>query len=70
MKTLPTPQVVKLVGVHPITLERWLRRNSGLRPKTLRVGKRAVRLWTMADVKRLKRFKASQKPGRKPRGKR
>ena len=65
MKTLSTPMVVKLVDIHPITLERWLRQNSGLRPKTLQVGNRAVRLWRMADVARLKRFKVGQKPGPK-----
>jgi len=69
MKTLSTPKVVELVGIHPITLERWLRQNSALQPKTLEVGNRVVRLWTMADVARLKRFKASQKPGRKPKQK-
>ena len=70
MKPLPTSKVVQLLGVHPITLERWLAQHGDLSPKTLRVGRRAVRLWTMKDVSRLKRFKASQKPGRKLKRKR
>ena len=69
MKPLPTSKVVQLLDVHPITLERWLRGNSDLSPKTLQVGGRLVRLWTMKDVSRLKRFKASQRPGRKPKAK-
>jgi hypothetical protein len=66
MKPLPTSEVVRLLGVHPITLEHWLRSNPELKPKALRIGGRVVRLWTMKDVARLKRFKANQRRGPKP----
>jgi predicted DNA-binding transcriptional regulator AlpA len=66
MKSLPTSEVVSLIGVHAITLERWLAKNPKLAPKTLRIGGRVVRLWTMKDVSKLKRFKAAQRKGRKP----
>jgi hypothetical protein len=70
MKPLPTSEVVRLLGVHPITLEHWLRRNPELKPRALRIGGRVVRLWTMKDVVRLKRFKANQRRGPKPKPKR
>jgi hypothetical protein len=66
MKPLPTSEVVSLLKIHPITLERWLKDNPELQPKTLRIGGRVVRLWTMKDVGRLERFKANQRRGRKP----
>jgi hypothetical protein len=66
MKPFPTSEVIRLVGVHAITLERWLKSNPDLQPKVLRIGGRVVRLWTMKDVTQLKRFKAHQRRGRKP----
>jgi hypothetical protein len=66
MKPLPTSEVVRLLRVHPITLERWLATNKSLAPKTLRVGGRVVRLWTLKDVSTLRRFKADQRRGPKP----
>jgi len=65
MNPLSTSEVARQVGVHPITLERWLSQDAALAPKTLRSGRRVVRLWTPQDVARLKRFKANQRRGPK-----
>ncbi len=72
MGTLSTPEVAKLVGIHPITLERWLAHGKIAGPKKLRAGKRVVRLWTMQDVERMKRHKVTsyrKGRGRKPKPK-
>ena len=58
-KMLSTREVAKLVGVHPITLERWLAGSKARAPKLLRVGGRVVRLWTSRDIARLKHYKAA-----------
>jgi hypothetical protein len=65
MNPLSTADVARRVGVHPITVERWLSQDATLAPKTLRIGGRVVRLWTLRDVERLKRFKATQRRGPK-----
>ncbi len=72
--TLTTVEVARLVGIDRVTLERWLARGHAAgakvkKPKTVRIGDRDFRLWTQADVKRLKRFAADHKfegRGRKP----
>jgi predicted site-specific integrase-resolvase len=58
MKALSTPEVAEAIGVHTITLERWLATGKIDGPKRLHVGGRVVRLWTDDDVKRLRKYKA------------
>ena len=72
MKTFSTPQVSKLVGVHTITLERWLASGKVATPKRLIVGKRIVRIWTEKDVARVRKYKQEnyrKGRGRKPKPK-
>lgn len=57
MATLSTPQVAKLVGVHAVTLERWLASGKVATPKRLTVGERVVRLWSGRDVARVRKYK-------------
>jgi len=66
MQPLSTAEVARLVKVHTVSLERWLAANHSLQPKTLRSGKRVVRLWTLKDVEKLKKYKAGRRRGRKP----
>jgi excisionase family DNA binding protein len=73
MKTLSTPEVAQLVGVHEVTLERWLATRKIASPKQLRTGRRTVRLWTNQDAERIKKFKQEnyrKGRGRKPKPKR
>lgn len=73
MKTLSTPEVAKLVGIHEVTLERWLAKRKIVGPKVLRTGRRVVRLWRTQDVERLRKFKQEnyrKGRGRKPKPKR
>ena len=58
MNPLSTPEVARRVGVHWITLERWLTAGKIPRPKQFEVGGRVVRLWTARDLKRVERYKA------------
>ena len=58
MKRLSTPEVARLVGIHPITLERWLATGKVGAPRRLRVGGRIVRLWSSQDIERVKGHKA------------
>jgi DNA-binding transcriptional MerR regulator len=55
---LSTAEVAVLIGIHPITLEHWIRDGKAKPSKTIRVGKKIFRLWTPRDIARLKKFKA------------
>jgi predicted site-specific integrase-resolvase len=55
---LSNSTVAKLVGVHPLTLERWLSSGKLRWPKVVVAGGRIVRLWEPPDVERLRTFKA------------
>lgn len=59
MSPFSTAEVAALIGIHPITLERWIASGKAKPSKTVRVGKQNFRLWTPADIKRLKQFKAA-----------
>ena len=66
MQTFSTPQAAKLIGVHWVTLRRWLAEGK-IRPSVaVPMDGRTLWRWTKADVDRARRFKATQKPGRKP----
>ena len=70
MRTYSTSEVAEEIGVHRITLQRWL--GSGLiRPSVeIPLKGRTLWRWTKADLKRVRKVKASQRPGRKPKQKR
>ena len=70
MKRLSTSAVAKLVGVHPLTLERWLSSGALRWPKTLIADGHVLRLWDEADVERVRRYKEARSQrvsGGKPR---
>jgi hypothetical protein len=72
MKHFSTREVAERVGVHPITLEKWLAQDRIPQPQRLEVGGRVVRLWTAADVREVRKFKAGnyrKGRGRKPKSK-
>lgn len=58
MTPISTPQVADIVGIHLITLERWLSSGKVESPKKVRAGNRSYRLWTQRDIERLKQYKA------------
>jgi hypothetical protein len=47
----------RLVGVNPVTLQRWLIDGKVKEPKNVRAGQMKLRVWTDADVARVKAYK-------------
>jgi len=66
MRTYSTNQAAKLIGVHPVTVRKWLA-SGKVRPSVaVPMDGRTLWRWTAADVEKARRFKATQKPGPKP----
>lgn len=66
-----TTKAARLVGVHIATLQRWIADGKVRAPKLVIRRGRAVRLWTGADLKHLRKRKAAiyrKGRGRKPKG--
>ena len=53
-----TRQAAKLAGVGFRTLNRWIAERKVKAPKRIQVGVVVVRLWSKADVERIRRYKA------------
>jgi hypothetical protein len=69
MQTFSTQLASKLIGIHWVTLRRWLAAGR-IRPSVaVPMNGRTLWRWTKADMERARRFKATQKPGRKPKKK-
>jgi excisionase family DNA binding protein len=70
MQTFSTQGAAKLIGVHWVTLRRWLAAGK-IRPSVaVPMDGRTLWRWTKADVERARRFKVTQKPGRRSKKKR
>ena len=73
MRLLDTSEVLRLAGISRATLDRWLAEGKLPRPKQIRIGLRRFRLWTKADLERVKQHKAKfyrKGRGRKPKRRR
>jgi excisionase family DNA binding protein len=57
MAKYSTPEAAKRCGVHHITLQRWVSSGKLKSPKKTRIGGVIVRLWTEADLERVRKFK-------------
>ena len=57
MKRYSTSEVARKLKVHQITLQRWISQRKIRAPRKVKVGKIVVRLWTQADLARVKRYK-------------
>ena len=69
MRTFSTQQAARLIDIHWVTLRRWLA-DGKVRPSVaVPMEGRTLWRWTKADVERARRFKATQKPGPKPKKK-
>lgn len=70
---LTTVEAAKKVGLHPITLQRWISAGKVKAPKPTLVGAVGYRLWSASDVEGLRSQKESiyrKGRGRKPKPKR
>ena len=63
---LTTSEIARKVGLHPITLQRWISAGKVKAPKPTLVGAVGYRLWSLRDVESLQGFK--DKTYRKGRG--
>ena len=59
MKTYSTAQVAKMLGVHKVTLKRWLISGRVGEPRRIRNGGIQARIWTARDVERVRKWKAA-----------
>jgi excisionase family DNA binding protein len=69
MKRLTTGEAAKATGISRATLQAWIAAKTVRAPKTQLVKGKAVRLWTDADLARLRSVKAKvyrKGRGRKP----
>ena len=69
MKTYSTAQVAKMLGIHKVTLKRWMISGKAPEPRRISSGGVSVRVWTDRDVERVRTYKAAnycKGRGRKP----
>ncbi len=69
---LTTAEAAKRVGIHPVTLQRWIAAGKVKAPAPRLVGAVGYRLWTARDVESLKKTKGQihrKGRGRKPKPK-
>jgi excisionase family DNA binding protein len=65
-KTYSTTRAAKLIGVHVVTLRKWLASRK-MRPSIATpMDGRTLWRFTDSDVTRFRKFKGTLKPGRKP----
>jgi hypothetical protein len=66
MQTYSTAQVAKKIEVSKLTLTRWLLAGKVKEPRRVSQGGQEVRIWTVSDVERVRKYK--QENYRKGRG--
>ncbi len=72
VKTYSTAAVARMVGIHKVTLIRWLLGGEIREPRRLKNGGMDFRIWTDRDVERVRRYKEQfyrKGRGRKPKRK-
>ena len=70
---LTTTEAAKKVGIHPVTLQRWIAAKKVRAPKPTLIGAVGYRLWAAKDVASLRKMKLAihrKGRGRKARTKR
>ena len=60
-----TTEAAAKIGVSRQTLHAWIEGGHVTAPKLVEVGQRPIRLWTIADIERVKKFKGTLKSGPK-----
>jgi excisionase family DNA binding protein len=68
-KTYTTAQAATLLKISRQTLYTWIDDGRIAAPKPIAVGERSFRLWTAADIERVRKFKGTLKPGPQARSK-
>jgi excisionase family DNA binding protein len=58
-----TAEAAAAIGVSRQTLYSWIEGGKVSAPKLIVTGKKSIRLWTKADIERVRRFKGTLKRG-------
>jgi excisionase family DNA binding protein len=69
VKTYTTSQAARQIGVSRQTLQAWIAAGEINAPKVIGVGKALLRLWSVADIEKAKKFKGTLRRGPKPKRK-
>ncbi len=64
MKTYSTVQVARLLNIGTDTLHRWIKEKKVSAPAAQSLGGVSIRLWSEADVQKVKKYKADHYWGR------
>lgn len=67
MNELSTEQVARQLGINPSTLSRYIKAKKIYPPKATMAGGIRIRLWTEADIERVRQLLPKIKNGRKTR---
>ena len=73
MQAYSTAQAARMLGVHKVTLQRWLLDGKVREPRKVRIGSIESRIWNDRDVERVRKYKQEnyrKGRGRKPKPKR
>jgi predicted site-specific integrase-resolvase len=67
MRTFSTEEAAEQIGIHPVTLHKWLA--AGVIRPTLAIpfGTHTVWRWTLSDLEEARKAKAQRRRGPKPR---
>jgi excisionase family DNA binding protein len=68
-KTYTTRQAARQIGVSRQTLQAWIAAGEINAPEAIGVGKAMLRLWSVADIEKAKKFKGTLRRGPKRKGK-
>jgi predicted DNA-binding transcriptional regulator AlpA len=66
IKTYTTAEAAEKIGVSRSALYLWIGAGLVDAPKPIKLGRRSMRLWTRADIERVKKFKGSLPRGPRP----
>ena len=62
-KVHTTTEAAATIGVSRQTLYSWIEGGKVTAPKLIVIGLKSIRLWTKADIERVKKFKGTLSPG-------
>jgi excisionase family DNA binding protein len=63
-KTYTTAEAAKQIGVSRQGLYNWIDEGKVAAPKAITLGGRTMRMWTAADIAKVRKFKGTLKVGR------
>lgn len=66
-RSYTTSEAAEHIGVSRQTLYSWIEDGHIDAPKPLKIGGGTIRLWSMAEIQKARKFKDTLKPGPRPR---